>query len=242
MYSNTQNALRSAWHDQAGLDPALGERHHLAGRDLAQVLGADQVERARLAGHAIGRAAAVGSSIIPSASGRSPWGSRKATTASSVIDHGRERSACSRGRTSATASSIRSAGCVASSAAMISESEVERNGTSRPRSSECSSTALIRLPLWASASVRLVVADDRLGVLPLRGAGGRVAHVADRQVADQRAQRVLVEHLGDEPLIADRHHAAAARGRWRFRPTPGRGAGARTARSRRAGRRRGSGA
>ena len=37
---------------------------------------------------------------------------------------------------------------------MISESEVERNGTSRPRSSACSSTALIRLPLWASASVR----------------------------------------------------------------------------------------
>ena len=60
----------------------------------------------------------------------------------------------SRGSTSATASSMRSAGWVASSAAMISESEVERNGTSRPRSSECSSTALIRLPLWASASVR----------------------------------------------------------------------------------------
>ena len=94
---------------------------------------------------------------------------------------------------------------------MISESEVERNGTSRPRSSAWSSTALIRLPLWASASVRLVVADDRLGVLPLRGAGGRVADVADRHVADQRAQRVLVEHLGDEALVADRHDAAAAR-------------------------------
>ena len=65
-----------------------------------------------------------------------------------------EKAPFSRGSTSATASSMRAAGWVASSAAMISESEVERNGTSRPRSSACSSTALIRLPLWASASVR----------------------------------------------------------------------------------------
>ena len=56
-----------------------------------------------------------------------------------------------------------------------------------------------------------VVADDRLRVLPLRGAGGRVADVADRHVADQRAQLVLVEHLRDEALVADRHDAAAAR-------------------------------
>ena len=56
--------------------------------------------------------------------------------------------------TSATASSIRSAGCVESSAAMISESEVERNVTPAARSSACSSTALTRLPLWASATSR----------------------------------------------------------------------------------------
>ena len=93
---------------------------------------------------------------------------------------------------------------------MISESEVERNGTPRPRSSEWSSTALIRLPLWARASVAVVVADDRLRVLPLRGAGGRVADVADRHVADQRAELVLVEDLGDQALVADRHDAPAA--------------------------------
>ena len=56
-----------------------------------------------------------------------------------------------------------------------------------------------------------VVPDDRLGVLPLRGAGRRVADVADRHVADQRAQHVLVEHLRHQTLIADRHDAAAPR-------------------------------
>jgi hypothetical protein len=56
--------------------------------------------------------------------------------------------------TSASASSIVSASCVESSAAMISESEVERNAMPRERSSPCSSTALIRLPLCASATSR----------------------------------------------------------------------------------------
>ena len=40
------------------------------------------------------------------------------------------------------------------SAAMISESDVERNDTPCSRSSVCSSTALTRLPLWASAISR----------------------------------------------------------------------------------------
>ena len=56
--------------------------------------------------------------------------------------------------TSSSASSIESASWVDSSAAMISESDVERNETPRPRSSACSSTALIRLPLCASAISR----------------------------------------------------------------------------------------
>ncbi len=42
-----------------------------------------------------------------------------------------------------------------SSAAMISESDVERNVTPAARSSAWSSTALTRLPLWASATSRL---------------------------------------------------------------------------------------
>ena len=90
---------------------------------------------------------------MPSASGRSPAGSRKATTASFVITTV-EKAPSSRGITSASASSMRSASCVESSAAMISESEVPRNWTPRSLSSACSSTALIRLPLCASATWR----------------------------------------------------------------------------------------
>ena len=56
--------------------------------------------------------------------------------------------------TSATASSIVSAGWVDSSAAMISESDVERKLTPVSPSSACSATALIRLPLCASATSR----------------------------------------------------------------------------------------
>ena len=56
--------------------------------------------------------------------------------------------------TSATASSIVSASWVESSAAMTSESDVERKPTPRARSSACSSTALMRLPLWPSATSR----------------------------------------------------------------------------------------
>ena len=65
-----------------------------------------------------------------------------------------ENAPSSRGSTSSTASSIVSASCVESSAAMISESDVERNETPRSLSSVCSSTALTRLPLWPSATSR----------------------------------------------------------------------------------------
>ena len=42
---------------------------------------------------------------------------------------------------------------------------------------------------------------DRLRVLPRRRAGGRVAVVADREVALQRGEPALVEHLGDEAHV-----------------------------------------
>ena len=82
-----------------------------------------------------------------------PCGSRKATTRSFVIAT-IEKAPRRRGRTSAIASSSCSAGWVAISAAMISESEVEPNVTPRASSSSCSSTALIRFPLCASATSR----------------------------------------------------------------------------------------
>ena len=58
-----------------------------------------------------------------------------------------------------------------------------------------------------------VGAPDGLRVLPRVGAGRRVADVADRHVALQRAQLLLVEDLVDEALVAHRHDVAALGGR-----------------------------
>ena len=95
---------------------------------------------------------------------------------------------------------------------MISESDVERNATPRSRSSACSSTALIRLPLWASATSRRSARQTGCEFSHEFDAGGRVAHVADRHVALQRAQLLLVEDLVDEALVAHGHDVAALGG------------------------------
>ncbi len=57
-----------------------------------------------------------------------------------------------------------------------------------------------------------VVAPDRLRVLPGAAAGGRVADVADRHIALQRLQLLLVEDLGDEAGVAQRGDVAAHAG------------------------------
>ena len=90
---------------------------------------------------------------MPSESGRRPIGSRKATMRSLVMTTVLYAPSM-RPTVSTSASSIVSASCVDRSAAMISESEVERKATPLLRSSSCSSTALTRLPLWPSATSR----------------------------------------------------------------------------------------
>ena len=211
MYSKTQKARRSAAGDDPRLDPALGQRHDLAGLDLAQVAGADQVKRARLAGDAVGGGAAAGSSITPSASGRRPCGSRNATTRVLGHHHGRERAPQPRQHVGDRVLDP------------LGRVRGEQRGDDlrvRGRAERHVAAAQLGVQLDGVDQVAVVgqrqraavVADDRLGVLPLRGAGRRVAHVADRHVADQRAQHVLVEHLRDEALVADRHDRAAARG------------------------------
>ena len=52
-------------------------------------------------------------------------------------------------------------------------------------------------------------AVHRLGVAPRAGAGGRVARVADGEVADERRQRAVVEHGGHEALLLDDHDLGA---------------------------------
>ena len=53
------------------------------------------------------------------------------------------------------------------------------------------------------------VMDERLGVRPRVRAGRRVAGVPDRDVARQRVQLLLVEHLRDEPHVAEHRQPAA---------------------------------
>src|SRR6185436_5695274 len=52
------------------------------------------------------------------------------------------------------------------------------------------------------------VMDERLRVRPLVAAGGRVADVADRDLAAKPAEGLLRERLGDEPELAQRRRAA----------------------------------
>ena len=67
------------------LQPVLADRHDLAGRNVAHEARADDVKRARLAGEAVARLVRPSDVSAPIASGRTPCGSRKATTRSFVI-------------------------------------------------------------------------------------------------------------------------------------------------------------
>ena len=55
---------------------------------------------------------------------------------------------------------------------------------------------------------RVAVVEQRLRVRPRVRAGGRVARVADRELAVQAGQVLLVEHLRDEAEVAQRREAA----------------------------------
>ena len=58
-----------------------------------------------------------------------------------------------------------------------------------------------------------VVLEDGLGVVPLVGAGGRVAHVPDRGFALEGLQLLLVEDLGHQAEVPERGDVAALAGR-----------------------------
>src|SRR5208283_3960342 len=55
--------------------------------------------------------------------------------------------------------------------------------------------------------------DERLGVLEVGTAGGRIADVSDGQLAGQRAQDVFVEDLADEAHALEGAEVDAIRGR-----------------------------
>ena len=56
---------------------------------------------------------------------------------------------------------------------------------------------------------RTTVVDQGLGVGPAVRARRRVARVPDRELSRQRLELLLVEHLGDEPHVADDREPAA---------------------------------
>jgi len=58
---------------------------------------------------------------------------------------------------------------------------------------------------------RAALLDDRLSVRPVRGAGGGVARVSDRDLAGEPAQLLLAEDLGDETHVAKCGDAAFVR-------------------------------
>ena len=78
-------------------------------------------------------------------------------------------------------------------------------------------SVLVRLPLWprakrhrrAQVAARRGRAVDRLGVVPGGRAGGRVAGVADGEVALEAGEVALVEDVGDQAHVLDDHHLGA---------------------------------
>ena len=103
-------------------------------------------------------------------------------------------------------------------------------------------SVLVRLPLWPRAKrhrswrsrSRRGGAVDGLGVVPGRGPGGRVARVADGQVALEAGEVALVEDVGDQAHVLDDHHLGRRRSP-PCRPTPGPGAAGRRGRRRSGG-------
>ena len=116
-----------------------------------------------------------------------------------------ENAPCRRGRTSVAASSMRSASWEASSAAMISESDVERKRDALLAQLGVQLDGVDEVAVVAERQLAAVGAVHGLGVVPAVGARRRVAHVADGDVAAQRAQLLLVEDLVDEPELAQGH-------------------------------------
>ena len=95
---------------------------------------------------------------------------------------------------------------------MISESEVPRKAIPRLLQLAPELDRVGQVAVVGEGQLAAVVAPDRLRVLPGAAAGGRVADVADRHVALQRPQLLLVEDLGDEAGVAHRGDVAALAG------------------------------
>src|SRR4051812_5208723 len=192
--------------DLARGDPALAEPDHLPGRDVAQQLGADDVQRARLAGHAV---AAAGLAEHERAQPRGvaergdllarehDGGERTLHARHDVGDRVLDAVGRMRGDQRGDDLRVRRRGEADAAVAQLAV-QLDRVGQ----------VAIVR-----EGDLVAVRTPHRLRVLPRVGPGRRVAHVTDRHVADERAQRLLVEDLVDQPEVALGQDVAAAVGR-----------------------------
>ena len=205
MCSKTQVRRRSALHHLARLQPALGQGDHLARVHLAHQLGADDVEGAALRGD--------DEAVVEPAQRERPDPVRVAEGDDRVLGH-------HHGRVGALQPRHHVGDRVLDQLAAVGG---EQGGDDlRVGGAAEVDPALLQLgpeldrvgqvAVVGERHLAAVVAPDRLRVLPGAAAGGRVAHVADRHVALQRLQLLLVEDLGDQAGVAQGGDVAALAG------------------------------
>ena len=210
--------------------PAGLEDDDLARLDVADELGADDVERRSSRSRGPSRRDRRRPPVATTARGRersatSPAASRPAAgrgrAAGSRTGRGRRSPAArrgstrlyapwTRGRTRTSASTVSAAGSSARSAV---RSSVSVEAGSRPRPPPELAEQLAGVDEVAVVADRegppRPEAERRLGVLPDRRAGGRVAAMGDRQLALERRQAPLVEDRGDHPEVLVEHQLLA---------------------------------
>ena len=206
MCSKTQNARRSPSTTWRVSMPALGQRHHLARLHLAQVLGADDVERARLRRDAV--------ALAEQTERQRPQPRRIAERDDAVLGHHDRRERALEPRQHVlhrVLDRLRRVGGEQRGDDLRVGRRAERDAAVLQLGVELD--RVDEVAVVAERDLAPVGAPDGLRVLPRVGAGRRVADVGDRHIPLQRAQLLLVEHLVDEALIAHRHDVAALGGR-----------------------------
>ena len=192
-------------HELARLDPALAERDHLARLDLAQELGADDVEGAALGGHAVAVAEHAErqrpqAGAVPEGHHRVLGHHDRGEGALEPRRHLGERvlDALGRVRGQERGDDL-GVGGAAELDAGVGELRVELDRVDQ-------------VAVVGERHLAAVGAPHRLGVLPRRRAGGGVAHVPHGHLAAQRPQLLLVEDLRHETEIAHGHDVALVGG------------------------------
>ena len=205
MYSNTHSAGRTLVGTWREAEAALVERDDLTGGDVADKARADDVERAGLRGDgpALGPVGVLAGGEYAERERTQAVGVAEGDHAVAGHEHDREGAAQARedvgdrvldrlGRVGGDqrGDDLR-VGRGAERDAARTELLVELDGVDQ--------VAVVGERQLARGPVGALRTLDGLGVLPGVGAGRRVADVPDRQLAGERAQVVLREHLADEP-------------------------------------------